>query len=407
MTLPLLLALVGGLAVALGLVSRPLRDVPVTEPLVAIALGAVIGPGVLGLVSLDTATGEEALRLSAELAVAVAVMSAALRFSPGDIRGEVGGLALLLVVGMLGMAVLSSGIAALTLGLTPGAAVLLGAIATPTDPVLAASVVEGDPAEHQLPQRLRVLLSLESGANDGLAAPMVALAAVNAIALPHEAVDAVAMLAISVAIGAAAGWLTGRGLVWSEQHRDLEQSAFLALTLALTVGVLGAARVAGGSGVLAVFVAGLAYHTQIGSADRVAEWQIQEAMNRYLVLPVFVVLGIIAPWPEWAALGGAGIAFVVGVLLLRRLPVLLALARPLRLRTAEAAFLGWFGPVGAAALLYLAERRIAGDVDDTIWAAGTLLVAASTVAHGVTAAPGRWWLVRRFEPRRGAERATE
>lgn len=403
MTLPLLLALVGGLAVALGLVSRPLRDVPLTEPLLALVLGAVIGPGVLGLVSLDTATGEEALRLSAEFAVAMAVMAAALRFSVGEVRDQTGGVVLLLTAGMIGMAVLSSGIAAVTLGLTPAAAVLLGAIVTPTDPVLAASVIEGEPAEQQLPQRLRLLLSLESGANDGLAAPMVALAAAGAIALPGEAGQVVLSLAISVAIGCAAGLLTGWGVVWSERHRDLEQSAFLALTLALTVAVLGAATVAGGNGVLAVFVAGLSYRTRIDQADRVSEWEIQEAINRYLVLPVFVVLGIVAPWPEWAALGGAGIAFVVGVLVLRRLPLLLALARPLRLRAVEATFLGWFGPVGVAALLYLAERRIAGDVGDTMWAAGTLVVAANTVAHGITAAPGRWWLVRRLEARRGTE----
>lgn len=399
MTLPLLLALVGGLAVVLGLMSRPLRDLPVTEPMAALALGAVIGPGVLGLVALDTATGEEALRLSAEFAVAMAVMAAALRFSTDEVRHETRGIVILLVAGMIGMVALSSGIAAVTLGLAPAGAALLGAVVTPTDPVLSASVVEGEPAEQQLPLRLRLLLSLESGANDGLAAPMVALAAAGAVALPGQAGEALVSLAVSVAIGCVAGWLTGRGVVWSERHRDLEQSAFLALTLALTVAVLGGATVVGGNGVLAVFAAGLSYRTRIDHADRVSEWEIQEAINRYLVLPVFVVLGIIAPWPEWAALGGAGVAFVVGVLVLRRLPVLLALARPLRLRAAEAAFLGWFGPVGVAALLYLAERRIAGDVGDTMWAAGTLLVAASTVAHALTAAPGRWWLVRRLETR--------
>jgi len=186
-------------------------------------------------------------------------------------------------------------------------------------------------------------------------------------------------------------------VLWSERHRDLEQSAFLALTLALTVAVLGAATVAGGVGVLAVFVAGWVYSGQVNNSDRFAEWQVQEAMNRYLVLPVFVVLGIIAPWSGWAELGWAGAAFVVGGLLLRRLPLLVALARPLRLRLAEAVFVGWFGPVGVAALLYLAERRVAGDVGDTVWAAGTLLVAASTVAHGVTAAPGRRWLARRLQ----------
>jgi NhaP-type Na+/H+ or K+/H+ antiporter len=397
MTLPLLFALVGGLAVALGVVSRPLRDLPLTEPLLALVLGVLVGPGGLGLVSLAPAVGEETLRLTAELAVAIAVMAAALRVSSEDLRGDGAVVALLLVGGMAGMAVLSSATAAVTLGLAPATAAVLGAIITPTDPVLAASVVQGEPAEAHLPARVRMLLTVESGANDGLAAPLVALTAAGAASLGQQAAPVVASLAVSVALGAAAGWVTGRLVLWSERHRDLEQSAFLALTLALTVAVLGAATVAGGVGVLAVFVAGWVYSGQVNNSDRFAEWQVQEAMNRYLVLPVFVVLGLIAPWSEWAALGWAGAAFVAAALLLRRLPLLVALARPLRLRLAEAVFVGWFGPVGVAALLYLAERRAAGDVDDTMWAAGTLLVAASTVAHGVTAAPGRRWLARRLQ----------
>jgi NhaP-type Na+/H+ or K+/H+ antiporter len=378
-------------------VSRPLRDLPLTEPLLALALGVLVGPGGLGLVSLAPAVGEETLRLTAELAVAIAVMAAALRVSAEDLRGDGAVVALLLGGGMAGMAVLSSAAAAVTLGLAPATAAVLGAIITPTDPVLAASVVQGEPAEAHLPARVRMLLTVESGANDGLAAPLVALTVAGAASLGQQAAPVVASLAVSVALGAAVGWVTGRLVLWSERHRDLEQSAFLALTLALTVAVLGAATVAGGVGVLAVFVAGWVYSGQVNNSDRFAEWQVQEAMNRYLLLPVFVVLGLIAPWSQWAALGWAGAAFVAAALLLRRLPLLVALARPLRLRLAEAVFVGWFGPVGVAALLYLAERRVAGDIGDTMWAAGTLLVAASTVAHGVTAAPGRRWLARRLQ----------
>lgn len=399
MTVPLLFALIGGLAVVLGLVSRPLRNVPLSEPLVALALGVLIGPGVLGLVTLEPAAGEEALRVTAEVVVAIAVMAAALRVAPGDLRGDGVAVVVLLVGGMAGMAVLSTATAALTLGLTPAAAAVIGAVITPTDPVLAANVVEGEPAEQQLPARVRHLLTVESGANDGLAAPLVALTAAGATALGEEAASVVGSLVISVGVGIVAGWVTGRLVVWSEQHRDLEQSAFLTLTLALTVAVLGAATLAGGVGALAVFVAGWTYRGQVDACDRVAEWQVQEAMNRYLILPVFVVLGLIAPWSGWAALGWGGAAFVAGGLLLRRLPVVLSLARPLRLGLAEAAFVGWFGPVGVAALLYLTEQRAAGEIGDTVWAAGTLLVAASTVLHGVTAAAGRQWLARRLRRR--------
>jgi NhaP-type Na+/H+ or K+/H+ antiporter len=77
------------------------------------------------------------------------------------------------------------------------------------------------------------------------------------------------------------------------------------------------------------------------------------------------------------------------VLLLRRLPVVLLLRRPLGLGWPDAAFLGWFGPIGVSALFYLALESERLGVEPAVLAAGSLVVAASTVVHGVTAAPGR------------------
>ena len=48
-------------------------------------------------------------------------------------------------------------------------ALLIGAIVTPTDPVVATAIVTGRIAEHHLPQRIRQIISAESGVNDGLA----------------------------------------------------------------------------------------------------------------------------------------------------------------------------------------------------------------------------------------------
>ena len=92
---------------------------------------------------------------------------------------------------------------------------------------------------------------------------------------------------------------------------------------------------------------------------------------------------------SWADLGRGALLLPVGVLLLRRLPVLLALARPLGLRLPDALFLGWFGPVGVSAIFYLSLTAEEGVADPRVWAAGSLAVAASTVVHGVTSAPGR------------------
>lgn len=83
---------------------------------------------------------------------------------------------LLLSAGMVGMAVLSAGLSWLVLGVPLGLAALLGSCLTPTDPVLASSIVSGGPAERQLPERLRQVISGASGGNDGLAFPLVVLA---------------------------------------------------------------------------------------------------------------------------------------------------------------------------------------------------------------------------------------
>jgi NhaP-type Na+/H+ or K+/H+ antiporter len=87
-------------------------------------------------------------------------------------------------------------------------------------------------------------------------------------------------------------------------------------------------------------------------------------------------------------MGWRGPLFLVGVLLLRRLPVLLLLKRPLALRWRDAVFLGWFGPVGVSALLYLTLEAHRLEPDPQLLAAGTLAVAGSTLAHGLTSSPG-------------------
>jgi NhaP-type Na+/H+ or K+/H+ antiporter len=80
---------------------------------------------------------------------------------------------------------------------------------------------------------------------------------------------------------------------------------------------------------------------------------------------------------------------VLGVLALRRLPVLLLLRRALGLGRTDAVFLGWFGPIGVSALFYLSLEAERLAVEPEVLAAGSLVVAASTVVHGITSSPGR------------------
>ncbi|WP_432487808.1 cation:proton antiporter domain-containing protein [Kineococcus sp. SYSU DK018] len=378
---------VGG--VLLALASRRVRRWPVSEPLVALLLGVALGPHLLRVVEVPAEDRDLLLLEGSRLLLAWSVTAAALRFPAHELRALVRPVLLLLVV-VMPLAALAGGAAALLTGLPLALALLVGACLCPTDPVLAASVVSGDLAESSLPARLRQLLTVESGANDGLALPVVVLAL--AAVLPGETLgSAVATLLqevlVGVAVGVAAGWLAGKGLRLATRDGALGEGPKLVFTLLLAVAVLGVTRVLGGDGVLAAFVAGLAYNRLVPDSDRSPQDAVDEAVNRYAVLPLFLLLGAVLPWGGWADLGPGAIAFAVLVLLVRRLPFVLALGRPLGLRGRDAAFAGWFGPMGVSAVFYLAHSLHRGVEDPRLFAAGTLAVVASVVAFGVSASP--------------------
>lgn len=392
MLIDIVLVAAGVLGLAVAALSDRLRRLPVSEPVLALAGGVLMGPQLLGVLDVPPLTEDSTwLHTTTRLLLAISVMAVALRYPFADARRRLRPVLLLLAVAMPVMAAVTAGLAAWVLGVGLGTAVLIGAALCPTDPVLASSVVTGGPAEEDLPARDRQILSLESGANDGLALPLVllALAVAGADSIGAALAESVWQVAGAVLLGVPAGWLGSRALQAGKEHGSVDTGPRLLFTAVLAFAVLGAAGLLHVDGILAVFVAGLAFNYAATGPDRTDDVPIDEAVNRFLVLPLFVGLGAVLPWAAWADLGWRGPALVVGVLLLRRLPVVWSLRRPLALDRPDAAFLGWFGPIGVSAVFYLAMEAERLAVDPVVLAAGSLVVAASTVVHGTTSAPGR------------------
>lgn len=392
MTLDVLLIAVGALGVLVAALSARIRRLPLSEPLLALVVGVLLGPEVFGALPLPPITAEHAVVHDAtRVLLVISVIGVALRYPFGSVRAQLRSVVILLLVALPAMALISTVLTAGILGVTLGAALLLGTAICPTDPVLASSVVTGQPAEKDLPTRDRQILSLESGANDGLALPFV-LAAV-AFAGPMTAGQAVAealwQVLGAVALGVLAGWLGGRALRAGEQHGATSHGPMLLFTVLLALLVLGLSGVLHLDGVLAAFVAGLAFNLTSTGSERTADLEIDEAVNRFAVLPMFVLLGATIPWTVWDELGWAGILLSLAVLLLRRIPVLLLLKRPLHLGWPDALYLGWFGPVGVSAVFYLTLEAQELDLPDIVLGAGIMIVVASTVAHGLTSTAGR------------------
>lgn len=390
-TLDLLLVVVGTLGVIVAALSARIRRLPLSEPLLALTAGVLLGPEVLDVIDLPPVTSDHiTIHEASRILLAISVMGVALRYPFRAAQAQGRGVALLLAVALPVMALISTGLSMLILGTSFVAAVLIGAAVCPTDPVLASSVVTGEDAEHDLPARDRQLLSLESGANDGLALPLVlvAIAFAGSLSGTEAAVEMVWQVLGAVVLGTVTGVAGGKALQLGERHGATEHGPLLLFTILLALLVLGASGLLNLDGVVAAFTAGLAFNLVSSGAERRSEVAIDEVVNRFAVLPFFLVLGVMLPWHEWGRLGWPVVLLAVAVLALRRLPVVFALMRPLGLRAPDAAYLGWFGPVGVSALFYLTLEAERVGVRPDVLAAGTLIVVASTVVHGLSSSPG-------------------
>src|SRR5919107_1098508 len=151
------LAAVGGLLLLLGVLGGLLKErTPVSEPLIALLAGVLIGPAALGLLDLAK-LGDETLILeqAALVTLGIALVGVALRLPVGYASGNWRLLVVLLGILMPLMWIVSGLLVYLILGLPFWVAVLIGAIVTPTDPVVASSIVAGGVAERNLPAPLR------------------------------------------------------------------------------------------------------------------------------------------------------------------------------------------------------------------------------------------------------------
>ncbi|HEV7278073.1 MAG TPA: cation:proton antiporter [Devosiaceae bacterium] len=389
------LALIGVLVISVGLLSNLIKKSLVQEPMIAVAAGIVAGPYVLGWLDLGRWGDETAiLEQSARLTLAIALMGVALRLEKASTKRLLRPVALLLTLGMLGMWLASSALAGWLLGLALWPALLIGAVVTPTDPVVASSIVTGPFARNHLPVRVRDTISLESGSNDGLAYALVLL---PLLMIEHEPAEAwwrwltetlLLGVGLAVVIGVVIGLAAAKVLRLAQSRKLIESHSALSFTIALSLLTLGGAALVGADALISVFVAGLVFNLNSDVDEQHEEERIQEAISKLFTLPMFVIFGVSLPLAEWTAYGWQLPAFALLVLFLRRPPVVMALLPAMgpELDRDDVAYIGWFGPIGIAGIYYasLARNHLG---DPAAWHIASAVVLCSILAHGATAAP--------------------
>ena len=362
----------------------------------------VLGAAAAGLVRplgvdwLDPIEDARLIERLAEFAVIVALFGAGLKLDRPLRWHEWASTARLILIVMpltIG-AVAAFGTAAM--GLSLGAAVILGAVLAPTDPVLASDVQVGPPGEEEKEREPQFALTSEAGFNDGLAFPFVFLGVFIAAEggtewLPEWlAADVAYAITVGIGLGAAAGYLTAAGARWLRARGMLLAQFDGWLSLAAVLAVYGATELVGAYGFLAAFAGGLAFrrheleHESHGRVHAGAE-----TVEKIAELTLVLLLGSLVTWGGLAAPGVAGWLLVPLLLVvIRPIATLAAFGRsPVPLR--ERAFIGWFGIRGIGSLYYAAATIHGGLLAETeavkvFWSV-VVLAGVSILAHGLTA----------------------
>jgi sodium/hydrogen antiporter len=275
---------------------------------------------------------------------------------------------------------------------------LVGALLSPTDPVLSSSVVTNP----RVPRIIRHSLNLESGLNDGLALP-----AVLAFTAAAESRDdfvwwefVIQDVGVGFASGLAVAFVASR-LMPRQRGLGLGPSEHAKAMYALGVAFVayGAAVLPPeGNGFIAVFVAAIAFGIWRPDIRECFEGRAEDILE-VVKLGVFLVFGAILTFDGlfgdgWAALGIA----LFTLLAARPIAVFIALAGTRQVDTAGKAFMSWFGPKGVATMTFALFVLGSGVAEgERIANIAALAVFISIIAHGLTDHPGSEWIARRAE----------
>src|SRR3990167_4338180 len=403
----------GTLLLILGLASTFVRLLPVTTSTLYLAFGLAIGPLGLGIWQQDLLDISTWLEHLAEIAVLISLFIGGLKLRLPFRAPEWQAAWLLAGPVLLGTILSVTLIAHYLFGLSWGLSLLIAAILSPTDPVLASLVQVSHAGDED---RVRYAISGEAGLNDGIAFPFVIAAllvlqfsAQAPLSPLREAFDwfliyVVWAVPVSLLLGYTLGRNVGRLVIHLRARQTdttISANDFLALAL-IALSYVGAESI-GGWGFLATFAAGLGLrHAEVTASqghEQPAEKRTSNSMTREEGQthgdiefgedkdehPKVAAGALLYQHWDWRALPLGLALFCVA-----RPGMVLLLIGGRLMPPSHRLLIGWFGIRGIGSLYYLSyaiNKDLPATVAQTASDLVLSVVAMSIILHGLTSQP--------------------
>jgi len=386
------------LVILYALFAAKLDSMSITMPMIFVVFGVILGPHGLGFFQ-GTVEGLTLERF-AELTLVLLLFADATTLSFHQVSEDRSLPVRLLLIGMP-LTIILGGLFALALFPTEGLgfALLIGTILAPTDAALGWPIF----TNKNVPQRIRRALIVESGLNDGIATPFVALFTALAVAetvstqgpflIPALLQIAIA-IGVAIAVGLGGGWLFAQAVKRGWTSKLAEQIGGVALALA----AYSISVTSGGNGFIAAFVSGLLFgYITRGLVHAGSEFP--ENIGTLFSLFVWTIFGAYAVVPVLQAFNPLALVFAIFALtLVRMVPVAVATLGS-KFRVETLLVMGWFGPRGLASVVFTliamesfqeAGYQIELLIEMAVW---TILL--SVFLHGISAVPlANWYAIR-------------
>jgi sodium/hydrogen antiporter len=422
----------GALFVSMALAGSLLTRLPLSTAMIYLVVGILLGPAAGGLLDVELVADAHLIERVTEVAVIISLFTAGLKMRVEwrnpiwRIPIRLASISMLVSIGLVTVA------GVLGLGLSLGAAVLLGAILAPTDPVLASDVQVTDPGDTD---RLRFSLTGEAGLNDGAAFPFVMLGLgllglheLGPLGLRWVSVDLLWAVFGGLGIGIVCGTAVGTLMIHLRVHYKEAHGLDDFLALGLLALSYGGALLAHTYGFLAVFAAGLALRAierrHAGEIDAAARShkELERAVGEEAAVhpdtaPAYMAEAVLGFTEQLERMAEIAVVILIGALLtsgsvdvviLGFVAVLLLIIRPLAVAIGllgmsvpptQRRLMAWFGIRGIGSAYYLAYAIAHGINESDANRLGDVALAAisvSIVVHGISVTP----LMERYQQAR-------